>query len=73
MLLSIEQYAKKSGCTTANIKTRIKKKVIRLKMKKLPNKEVAGYIDTAKYPAVRIRKSGGGRKKKNATTLNTSK
>jgi hypothetical protein len=67
MLLSIEKYAKKCGCTGSNIRSRIKNKLIKLKMKTLPDGSKQGYIDTKVYPPLRVRKSGGGRKPKKKT------
>jgi hypothetical protein len=67
MLLSISKYAIKCGCSPANIRARIKKKLIKLKMKTLPDKTKEGYIDTRKFPPIRMRKAGGGRKPKEET------
>lgn len=73
MLLSIKKYAIKCGCTPANIRTRITNKLIKLKMKKLPDGSKQGYIDTKVYPPVRIRKKGGGRKIKTSKKKNLIK
>jgi hypothetical protein len=67
MLLTITDYAKKSKCTPANIRTRLKNKVIKLKKKKLPDGSWGEYIDTRKFPPTRMRKAGGGRKSKEDT------
>lgn len=64
MLMTRKKYAELCGCTYANITARIDDKLIKLKKKKLPDGSVEEYIDAVKYPPYRMRKRGGGRKKK---------
>lgn len=68
MLTSVKKYAELCNCGPANIRTRIKKKIIKLKFKVLPDGDGGlkkyGYIDTKKYPPIRMREKGGGRKAK---------
>ena len=63
MLLSIKEYADRCGCTVPNIRSRIKNKLIKLKINTFPVKIKIAFIDASKYHPVRIRKNGGGRKK----------
>lgn len=64
MLVTRKKYAELCGCTVSNINYRINNRLILLKKKELPDGTKAEYIDTKKYPPMRIRTKGGGRKKK---------
>ncbi len=63
MLTTRTKYAKICGCSYANITARIKKGLIKLKKKELPDGSIEEYIDTVKFPPFKMRKKGGGRKK----------
>jgi hypothetical protein len=68
MLVSKIKYAELSGVDVQTIYARIKKHYIRLKKSKLPDGSIAEFIDTKKFPPGRIRKSGGGRKRKSKSS-----
>jgi hypothetical protein len=55
MLVTIQKYAKLSDCTSANIGHRIKKGYIKVSKKKLPDGSIGKYIDTRKFPPMRMR------------------